>query len=149
MKDKLVELEKAGKYVFHGSPVGDLEILEPRQAQTIKDGTHVMADDGKPAVATSPFVDIAIFRAIFNRVNIKENYTSSFSYRNGTLFFSTNKESLEQAKNCEGYVYVFEKQDFYEYSPMEYRSEEPVRPVEVIKVGFEDLPTEDKIEITE
>jgi hypothetical protein len=145
-KEKLHTLEQTGNFLFHGSP-HVLDILEPRQAQTIKDEKVGMVDDGEPAVATSPFADVAIFRALINSVNIFGNYyTSSFSYRNGALSFTTNQETLEQAKSCIGYVYVFNKSDFEKYSPMEYRSLKAVTPIEVVKVTFVDLPNNIEIE---
>lgn len=138
-RERLHELEQTGKFVFHGSP-HVLEKLEPHQAKTMSKEKSEMVDDGKPAVITSPFADIAVFRSLFNKINIKNNYTSSFSYLNNNLFFSTNSKSLEQAKNCIGYVYIFNKKDFQQYSSMEYRSEKSVKPIEVLEVTFEDLP---------
>lgn len=36
-KDKLLQLEKEGKYLFHGSPLGTIKYLEPRQARHVPD----------------------------------------------------------------------------------------------------------------
>ena len=136
----LLELESTNRYVFHGSP-HLLEELEPRQAQTMDSITAKMVDDGEPAVVTSPFVDIAIFRSIINRDNIRGNYSSSFSYRDNSLSFSTNLETIGQAKEHKGYVYVFNKDDFERHSPMEYRLKNTVKPIEVIEVTSADLPS--------
>src|SRR5947209_5295364 len=102
-REKLKELESENKYLFHGSP-HQLDELEPRQAQSIPLGGKEMVNDGEPAVAASPLADIAIFRSLLNRTNIKDNYTSSFSYRNGDITFSTNNHSLFEIRNCIGCV---------------------------------------------
>jgi len=144
-RDQLSKLEQTGKFVFHGSPHA-LKSLEPQQAQTMDNKTSGMVNDGEPAVVTSQFMDVAIFRSIFNKTNIKDNYTSSFSYRDGGLSFATNIESTKQAEDCAGYVYVFNKEDFKPYSAMEYRSQNIVTPVDVVAVKYSDLPANVKIE---
>ncbi len=145
-KEKLHKLEQSSEFVFHGSP-HLLQTLEPRQAQTIKDKEVGMVNDGEPSVVTSPFADVAIFRSVINNTNIVNSYHSGFSYKNNVLSFTTNDETWEQAKDCTGYVYVFNKSDFEQRSPMEYRSNKAVEPIQTIEVRFEDLP--ENIELKE
>lgn len=138
-REILLDLEKTGKYLFHGSP-WVLEQLEPRQAKRFNEEKSEMVDDGEPAVISSPFADIAIFRSVVNREHVKIDYMSSFSYQDGGLSFSLNQNTMEKIKDSIGYVYVFNKDDFDYYSPMEYRSKKIIIPIDVIKVSFGDLP---------
>jgi hypothetical protein len=150
-REKLLQLEKEGKYVFHGSPLADIKSLKPQQ------GTHNTIPDGNPAVSATPYAEFAIFRAIINRKNIPILLSSRFGFKDGKKeFLVSSKEVLDTAKDKKGFVYVFNKNEFEPYSRdgqihkglMEWRSYKEVRPVDIIEVNYSDLPSEDIIEIT-
>lgn len=97
-KEKLLELEKTGNYVFHGSGFKIEEEFEPRQAYNHKlkqDGTYDTIPDGQPAVFASHIIDIAIFMAIFNSENLKKSCRSGFSFVDGTVLFRVNQETYQ------------------------------------------------------
>jgi len=146
-REKLLALEKEGVYIFHGSPEL-LEELEPRQPKTYDYNQKQMIDDGKLSVVATPFVEIAIFRAIINKKVEAEKGKcwSRFSSDNGKLEFATTSEVLELAKKVRGYVYVFKKEDFERHNSMEWRSAHKVRPTFIFEVNFEDLPADIKLE---
>lgn len=152
-KQRLLELEKTGKYFFHGSDK-DIEVFEPRQSHNDIKGVRV--PDGDPAVSASPVIDYAIFMAIFSRKNLPKNFTSKVDTSADSEFaktfklsFSATKHSLDQLTDeASGWVYVFKKEDFpFQKGPSEYRSHTHVTPIEKILVTREDLPN--KIEILE
>lgn len=161
-KEKLLKLEEEGKYVFHGSPSGDIKSLEPRQGTHVPDLTKPTKamPDGRPAVSATPYAEFAIFRAIINGKNIKLDHHSGFGFnraRGGAKEFRvSSKEVLELAKDKVGCVYVFNKSDFEPYSRdgkihdglMEWRSYKEVVPIDVVKVSYNDMPKEEIIEIT-
>lgn len=149
-KEILKGLESEGLYIFHGSPFGDIETLEPRQA--LDSGQK----DGDPGVSGSPHADIAIFRSIINENTIKnQKYYSSFGSSNGKLFFKASSSIADNLEDKVGYVYVFNKSDFQPYDRngnvneknMEWRSYKPVKPIQVIEVNFGDLPDMEKIKL--
>jgi len=144
-KEKLMELEKEGIYVFHGSPYL-LQELEPRQARTFDKEEDEMVDDGEPGVAASPFAEIAIFRAIITR-DLKDKDKKHYSGFGGggsgerdKVTYRTTPEIFKKTKETSGYVYVFKKEDFVERSGIEWKSSNRVEPVKIFKVYFEDLP---------
>lgn len=146
-KDVLMNLEKEGMYVFHGSP--DLiEELEPRQAETFDKEKVEMVKHGEPSVVATPFVEIAIFRAIINSKIKSGNgkHYSEFGCDQDRLYFKTTPGVLESAKNIKGYVYVFKKDDFTKLDSMEWRSDKKLKPIKVFEVSFEDLPDNMQLE---
>jgi hypothetical protein len=160
--EKLTQLEESGKHLFHGSPEGDIDVLEPRQAvhyPNLPESTEFILD-GLPAVSVTPYADIATFRALINRKNIPFNHTNNFGTGlDGKNTFGVSSEKvLDEIENNKkkGFVYVFDRKEFEPYnrqreaheSDMEWRSYNPVKPVGIIEVGHEDLPSRDKIEIT-
>ncbi len=157
-KEKLSQLEESGQYVFHGSPNGEIEVLEPRQGTHIPDlskPTEVILD-GRPAVSATPYADLATFRAIINGANIPIDHTSGFGVTDGKKHFRVSSEDvLTHAKDKKGYVYVFDKDKFEPYDRngepkldnMEWRSYQSVKPKEVIEVTQEDLPDLEDIKI--
>ncbi|MCF7865115.1 MAG: hypothetical protein K9M11_01230 [Candidatus Pacebacteria bacterium] len=162
-KEQLLQLEQEGKYVFHGSPIGTIEELEPRQSNHIpdlKEPTKTILD-GRPAVSATPYIELAIFRAIINNknVHIEGDWNSGFGVTDGVIDFRvSDKEVLEQTKDKIGFVYLFDKSNFKPYTrgkgedegrpqSMEWRSYEKVRPVKVLKVTDKDLPDWDRIKV--
>lgn len=158
-KEKLLQLEKENKYVFHGSPRGDIKSLEPRQGRHVPDWSSASETilDGNPAVSATPYVELAIFRAIINEGNISIDHTSGFGIRSDgkAEFRISPKEALECVKDKKGFVYVFYKSNFEPYrrdgiappNAMEWRSYKEVKPIEIVEVGFDDLPPAEEIEI--
>lgn len=139
-KEKLLELEKTGKYVFHGS-FYELEQLDSRQGYNFDEKLGKMIEDGEPAVSASPYAGIAIFRAIVNNENAPKNHKSEFGYSNDKLSFGASKETLSQIdRNKKGFVYVLDRNDFIIIPGMFWRSDHAVKPIEVIEVSFDDLP---------
>jgi hypothetical protein len=142
--EALRALEKEGKYVFHGSSVVITE-LEPRQPMNLGPDRQ-MVEHGKPCVAASQMLDIAIFRAVVNNKikNEKGLHWSSFGYSreddDTSLNFKTMPEVLEKAKESVGYVHVFLKDDFEKFDGIEYRAYQKMKPLRIFKVGFQDLP---------
>jgi len=135
VRERLLDLEKSGKFVFHGS-AREIETLEPRQPYIERGEKH-----GNPCVATTPFVDIAIFRAIINEDNFAEkDYSSSFSFDSDKgIELNASQVVLNNLKDKKGFVYVLDKSLFEKFSGMEWRSEQSVKPVEVVEVTTEDL----------
>lgn len=132
----LHELEATGQYLFHGSPVSDIEEMEPRQAFDWSSG--MKEKDGDPCVATTPFADVAIFRSIVN-----EDWTSFEKNDDGSLSFKASEKALESSKKGSGYVYVFKKDAFKPHQDpqgMEWRAHSPQKPTQFIHVSFRDLP---------
>lgn len=137
-REKLLALEREGKYVFHGSPE-IIETLEPRQAYNENKKTGKMEKDGDPAVSSTQYADIAIFCAL-----IKSQKTSGeiceFGFNEKQPSFSATKKLLEDVKNITGRVYVCDKEKFIKFDNKESRCYETVTPIEVIEVAADDLP---------
>lgn len=152
-RERLETMERSGEYVFHGSPNGEIEIFEPRQAHDYDLSTREARPDGPPAVFAAPEADIAIFRALVNgarRVDKQHSHASRMSVTtedgHKSLHFAANRNSLDGARlpGTTGYVYVFRRSDFTqrtkEGKQAEWTSLEPVTPVTVIVVKPHDLP---------
>lgn len=159
--ERLREMEQTGNYLFHGSPESSIEVLEPRQS-THTEASGEIIEDGDPAVSATPYLDLAVFRGIVNKKNIRFPHTSGFGFTrhsesNTLLFDISDEQALAEAyNNKKGYVYVFNKSDFQPYSrinipdekSMEWRSYTPVKPIEVIEVNSADLIPPHQINIT-
>lgn len=142
-KEYLLQLEKEGNFLFHGSAI-KLDSLEPRQSYTIPRGEKEMIKDGDPAVAATPYVKIAIFRAIVNNHNTPKGHRSGFGDDNGILQFRASQLTLGQVKGKNGYVYVLDRKGFKPRGKnedcMEWRSEKTVKPICFVVVTDRDLP---------
>ena len=138
---KLEQLEKEGKWVFHGSG-SQIEILKPHQAHIYpKNSEEEKIPDDKPAVFASPSVDIAIFMAVINRENAPKGTRSGFSgYDNGGVEFRATQDTMDQIHDATGYVYVFDKSKFIVRSENESLSYDAVVPDDVVVVHENDLP---------
>jgi hypothetical protein len=139
-RERLLILEKEGKFVFHGSP-DNIDTLEPRQPFIFDIKSKIKEKHGEPCVVATPRADIAIFRAIVNPKNFPEKeYASSFSInKDDTLRLCATKQVLENIKDKRGFVYVLDKSLFKKFSGMEWRSEQIIKPNGVILVTAEDL----------
>lgn len=147
-----MHLEETNEHVFHGSPIMNIQIFEIHQSTQLEDDKQTTLD-GNPAISATPYVDIAIFRAIINRANIlTEDYESEFGINGlGKKEFAVSSQAvIDEAKDKKGFVYVFDKKDFNPYSrngrtegleqSMEWRTYQSIKPIEVIEVAFNDLP---------
>lgn len=138
-RERLLSLEKEGKYVFHGSP-DIIEVLEPRQAYNRSRETGKMEEDGEPAVFATPYADIAIFRALTDARGVSGESSSQFGIDDDELVFSATKNILEAAKTKIGRVYVLDRQNFHDLDGMQCSSSQTNQPIKVIKVTIDDLP---------
>ena len=127
-REKLLSLEKEGRYVFHGSP-DIIETLEPRQAFNQNKESGVMEKDGEPAVFATPYAEVAIFRALTSPKGVSGESTSSFGINGEQLHFSATKNLLDSAKSKIGRVYVLDKQKFQDFEGMQCRSSEVNNPI--------------------
>ena len=139
-RERLLSLEKEGKFVFHGSPV-KTDTLEPRQPYNHDDTTGKMKKHGGPSISASPFAEIAIFRAIVHPNDFDEFQGGMGVDETGQLVFDASKKVLEKIKGKKGYVYVFLKSQFELFSPMEMRSQTKMKPEEIVEVSYDDLPS--------
>ena len=139
VREKLLSLEKEGKFVFHGS-AAKLDYLEPQQAFNFDIQAKKNEKHGEPCVAATPFADIAIFRAIINKKNFPDEFTSRFSFDDGIVKFFATKEILDNLNDKKGKVYILDKHLFEKFSGMEFRSDKKVKPIQIVTVGAEDLP---------
>jgi hypothetical protein len=130
----LKELEIEQKYLFHGTG-NIIEEFEPRQAYNND------LPDGKPAVFVSPFLDYAIFMAIFNEENCPKGYQARVNgLRSGNLTYEATKKSLDQLnESTKGYVYVFNKSDFEEKYMSEWASYKKVVPIVMFEITRKDF----------
>jgi hypothetical protein len=137
-REALEFLSATGKYTFHGSPYR-IDILEPHQARSGGE------PDGEPAVATTPNVDSAIFRAIIHRRKDEaagRPHNSAWSGTRGGMRYMTLKSSIEAlTPDEEGYVYAFVTADhqFFAWKG-ELRSLQPLKPDVTVTVHQSDLP---------
>ena len=118
-KARLLAFELTNQYVFHGSPRGDLEALEPRQGTHVTDldsPSESSILDGRPAVSATPYADFAIFRAVINGTNVPFDHFGGFGVTDGELEFHVSSEKvLDAAIGKKGYVYVLGREHFVPY----------------------------------
>lgn len=126
----LKQLEKTGKYVFHGS-IKKFDILEPRQAH------HKGRPDGDPGVCATDNIDIAIFMAIYRGSQFLVTPPSKAGY-DGCDYYAT-KNVLDAAGAATGYVYLLPKKSFRPFRG-EMRSRKKAVPIDVIEVTAADFP---------
>jgi len=150
-KELLHELEKSGRFIFHGSS-GRIERLDPKQPLNWNRESKKMEPDGKPAVCASQFSDVAIFHALTKQEFPLKNYDSGFSLREEgegddkklVPEFDMSENLRQYIKDhrseIRGFVHVMDCNGFYSISPMEARSEKSVVPDQIIEVGIDDLP---------
>ena len=132
---------ESGEYVFHGSPNGGIEVLEPKQAYVTIKGEKIK--DGKPAVFASKDYNLSLVHAVLgNSVLWKEGSGFRTSVSNGIVKVWITREMSELLENNNpiGCIYVLKKENFSKSSrDEEVVSRDVVVPVEKIKVGKEEL----------
>lgn len=144
---QIEKLSSTGRYVFHGSPIGNIETFEPRQAHDLN------IPDEEPAVFATELTDIAIFMALVNKqnsINPSEPYQSGTSVgrdHDGNYYVKdlrATKNLLDGARlpTASGFVYVFPIDVFTRRAKKEgeFRSLKPVEPLYSIQVTSKDLP---------
>lgn len=143
LREKLISLEKEGKFVFHGSSE-IINILEPRQPYIFNKKTKKREKHGELCVVATPYADIAIFRAIVNKKNFPESgYASSFKInKNGLPELAATEQILKNVVDKKGFVYVLDKSLFSRFSNMEWRTGKEIKPNEIILVIAKDLPSD-------
>ncbi|MFI5240781.1 MAG: hypothetical protein ACHQUB_03695 [Candidatus Saccharimonadia bacterium] len=129
--DKLKKYKQAGKYLFHGSPEGNIELFTPRQASSFG------KPDGLPAVHASSEIEPAIFMAILGGRHVEAGWDDEFS---GFGFYATDR-ALQEArqKNWMGYVYILPSASFVERRHLEWASSTQITAIDKIKVTINDL----------
>lgn len=126
----LRQLEAENRYIFHGTHTAGIEEFEPRQPQDWTSGKPL--DHGMKSVVGTTSVEIPIFRALVNK-----DWTGWSSDGNS---FEASKIALQEAEGGKGYVYVFDRNEFEQFEG-EWRAYKPVKPLRVIEVKAEDLPS--------
>jgi hypothetical protein len=141
-RERLLSLEKEGKFVFHGSP-NLIDILKPRQAENKNKATGEMEKHGEPAVCATRYADFAIFRALTNFSDeVGPSDVGFGTDEKDSLWFKASSNILELTKKKTGKVYVLDIKNFkpLEEGCWEFRCPEEVIPLEIVEVSSEDLP---------
>ena len=129
-------MSSKGEFLYHGSWVEGLRVLEPRQA---KNGPEL---DGEPAVFATNDIDYAVFMALIG--------TNSWGGWNGNKYpgrrFFVYEEFLEYLTEREpvvsAHVYFLSPADFEESKSQIYRSPRPVKVLGSLAVAIKDLPSD-------
>lgn len=128
--------ENIENFLYHGTWVEGINILEPRQA---KNGDAL---DGNPAVFASNDIDYAIFMALIG-TNRWGGWSSKKYPGRG---FYLHEEFLDDLApdygDIDGYVYFLDANDFSESKHQTFRSEHPVKTLGSIAVSAFDLPSD-------
>src|SRR5665647_486162 len=111
-REKLLELEKEGKYVFHGTAVSVDELI-PMQAENNNE------KDRNPAIHASPYADVAIFMALMKKKEAPNESNVSCGTNDGVMYFGVTKNLLEDAKNIIAKVYVLDRENFKDFQGTE------------------------------
>jgi hypothetical protein len=106
--------------VFHGTPLRDLTVVEPRQSNDINEF------GAQNAIYATDDAIWALFFAILDRPRISMSITNAavrLQLASGELtgplyFFSVNQEALDLKPFCEGAIYILPKEPF-ERDPMQ------------------------------
>ena len=142
-REALFQYENGG-FVFHGSRDGNIAKLSPRQAMTLEQGA--MIPDGAPAVAATPQVEVAIFRALTDKESMLDRSVvprTQFGMENGELFLGADPDVVAVMKEPSnmGYVYVFPESKFFAFEGRgeEVRGYVDMKPIAVVKVSGPEL----------
>lgn len=139
-------------FLFHGTAERGIKLFEPRQAYNYANG--VQEKDGAPAIHATPFLDLAIFMAMFNEINMPKAIDVSYYLdKNNKLQFEVSQKTFDQLnENTKGYVYTFSKSGFEQkktkdgrLNPLEFVRFEPIKPVKCVEVTAADLPKNSKV----
>ncbi len=140
-REKLLTLEKEGKYVFHGS-LFDIDVLEPREGDQFVSDDKKSVKDGESAVWATPFAEVAIFRSLINPEDVTSESQSEFGIdEEGRSFFKASQNLIDAAKKKTGKVYICDKKTFTDVDKMQVKSNEKIVPVGIVRVSYKDLPS--------
>lgn len=128
----LQQLERTGKFVFHGSPTLLTE-LKPQQQKNYSAKKKALVHDGRPAICATPFADVATFRSL-----VRQGWTS-FGTKNGQVMYGASALALNRAKTATGWVYILTKQKFHKRTSFEMRAYKTLLPLAIIPVTFKDF----------
>jgi len=142
--DERLQIKTRG-YLFHGSPNGDITLLEPRQAN------HNRKPDGQPAVCASDSVWDSMFKGLYNRQQLVGQvlHNSGWEHTNGILKYYASKNLADAAKTAKAHLYLVDPVQFewvgLEPDPdhgdrKELRSLAPVKPLARITFNLSDFP---------
>jgi len=120
-----------------------LKEIIPHQAYTTLQEGGDMVKDGESCVAATPYLDIAIFKALITKGESSFS-VSATSTEDVTIEFTANEEAIKTANGKKAFIYVLNKTGFTPRSGnnycMEWRSSTSVKPLWMFEVNFEDLP---------
>ena len=139
--ESLLDLQNV---LFHGSPVPDLNRLEPRRAVDVN-GDNLFNND--EAVFASSHLCYAIIFGLVDPAAIKTKYPGPFSWAAHSVSFPDRIEVKAKLphhvrshlENVTGFVYVLARDDFSESSVIQYKSKQHVTPVAVYPVTLQDF----------
>lgn len=135
---ELREMEKEGKYLFHGSSELLDSALTPHQAYTVVNGARV--PDGAPAVFASPSLDCAIFMGVVCSANCPLGLNSGYGIHDGVLEFRASKRTVEQLDpESSACVYIFDRSNFTEKNAVNWCAQQEVHPIAVAPVSWKDF----------
>lgn len=138
-RERLLQLEKTGLYLFHGTEKSSLRELTPSLPHTIKDGIREPHGD-RPTISATPSADMAIFYAV-----VTHDYRE-VSYDDQSATYRATKKALEYAQECTGFVYIVDRSAFsypVGSSPLtEIRTDHSVKVLGVVPVRYQDLGME-------
>lgn len=133
---RLLDLEKTGKYLFHGTRVAGLNELLPSLPFTYVQENRIPHGD-RPTISATPSADMAIFYAV-----VVGGYRG-VSTNGKEVTYSATKKALDYAKTHTGYVYVVDRNDFNyplgAHALIEVRADKPTHVLQAIPVGFTDI----------
>lgn len=132
--------------MFHGSLMR-MNIIEPRQASGDDRETGQRENDGNPGVFATQFADVAIFHALMKQSCAEGDFGAGGDSEKGTYHMHASADQIEKVKRdqLEAYVHVLEKKDFFDFRAVDARSDNAVHVIDVVKVGYEDLPADIEI----
>lgn len=135
-------------YLFHGSPIY-LDTIEQRQAH---DSNGNVENEDFAVFLTSSFI---IASAYAFKDKIKElsnglNWNFDIGYDSDNNEVNIKFENVKIDDDIEGFIYVFPYSDNYEHHgrSIQYKCYENIKPVDVVKVRFEDFKKYYKIKNT-
>jgi hypothetical protein len=154
----LTYLCETREVVLHGSQVGGIDVVEPRQANDIKAFSNQRA-----IYATTDGIWVIYF-AIIDRKKYSPMSLFNSCFRAGVLpdqlsdpmyFFSITHSALLQKPWCEGAVYILPRQSFQREAAQNIQgfdvvfphwiSGSPARPIAILSVDAQDFPFLDQI----
>lgn len=134
------DLEKylTGEYLFHGSP-NLLSLVEPAQSSCDTNSKSNIDN----AIFLTPLVEVASAYAFKDTIaQASEGLEWEFNVNQSGKLPIMIMRNIIITDNINGYIYVFKKTDEFVNDPvgsLQYKSYNPLIPVDVIKVNYEDF----------